>query len=119
MFLISAGMFTWLMSQLRVFGWKRGAVFGLKLGGFLSITWVLGLVCVFPIKHSILVVWFFGGLVQHISAATVIGIGLSSDRPGRLSAIVVGVVVLLVIATIVMQTLGFAPAMQYQLTKMA
>jgi hypothetical protein len=118
-FLISAGMFTWLMSQLRVFGWKQGTLFGLKLGALLSISWVLGLVCVFPIRYSVLVVWFVGGLVQYISAAAVIGIGLSSDRPGRLSVIVVGLVILLVIATTVMQNLGFAPAMQYQSPKTA
>jgi small-conductance mechanosensitive channel len=113
-FLISAGMFTWLMSRLKVFGWKQGVLFGLKLGGWLSIGWVLGSACVFPIKHSLLLVWFFGGLVQYISAAAVIGSGLSSDRLGRLSVRVIGLVVVLTVATIVMQNLGFAPPMQYK-----
>jgi hypothetical protein len=113
-FLISASMLTWLMSWLKVVGWKQGAVFGLKLGGLLSLTLVLGLASVFPIRPSILLVWFFGGLVQYISAAAVIGTGLSNDRLGRLSVIVVCLVILLVIATIVVQNLGFAPAMQYR-----
>ena len=94
-------------------------VFGLKLGGLLSITWVLGLASVFPIKQSILLVWFVGGLVQYISAAAVIGSGLNSDRLGRLSVIVVGLVILLMLAPIVMQNLGFAPVMQYQSPKTA
>ena len=118
-FLISASMLTWLMSRLKVVGWKRGALFGLELGSLLSITWVLALASVFAIRHSLLLVWFFGGLVQYISAATVIGSGLTSDRLGRLSVVVVGLVILLVIATIVLQSLGFAPAMQYQQHKTA
>lgn len=113
-FLISASMLTWLMSRLKIVGWKQGALFGFKLGGLLSITWVLGLACVFPIKHSLLLVWFVGGLIQYISAAAVIGIGLSTNRLGRLSVVVAGLVVLLVIATMVLQSLGFAPAMEYR-----
>jgi hypothetical protein len=113
-FLISAGMFTWLMSRLKIFGWKQGALFGVKLGGLLSINLVLGLASGFPIRNSILLVILFGGLVQYISAAAVIGSGLSSDRLGRLSAKVIGLVMLLVIATVVLQNLGLAPAMQYK-----
>ena len=118
-FLITASMLTWLMARLKVVGWKQGALFGLKLGSLLTITSVLGMACVFPIKLSLLAVWFVGGLVQYISAAAVIGSGLSSDRPGRLSVIVVGLVILLIIAGIVMQNLGFAPAMQYPSRKTA
>lgn len=113
-FLISASMLTWLMSQLKVVGWMQGALFGSKLGSLLSITSVLGSACVFPIKRSLLLVWFFGGVVQYTSAAAVIGSGLGSDRLGRLSVVVTGLVILLVIATIVLQNLGFAPAMQYR-----
>jgi hypothetical protein len=112
-FLVSASMLTWLISRLRIVGWRQGALFGLKLGSFLSITWVLGLACVFQIKLSLLLVWFFGGLVQYISAAAVIGSGLTGERLGRLSVIVVSIVILMVIATIVMQSLGYAPAMQH------
>lgn len=113
-FLISASMLTWLMLRLKIAGWKQGALFGLELGGLLSVTWVLALGSVFAIRHSLLVVWFFGGMVQYISAAAVIGSGLSSDHLGRLSVVVVGLVAALVVATIVLQTLGFAPAMQYR-----
>jgi hypothetical protein len=113
-FLISAGMLTWLMSRLKVVGSKQGILFGLKLGGLLSISLILGLASVFPIKYSLLLVWFFGGLVQYTSAAAVIGSGLRSNRLGRLSVIVVGLVIMLAIATIVMQNFGLAPAMQYQ-----
>jgi hypothetical protein len=113
-FLVSATMLTWLISRLTIVGWKQGALFGLKLGGFLSISLVLGLACEFPIKPSLLLAWFFDTWTQSIAAAAVIGGGLSSDRPGRLSLMVVGVVILMAIATIVMQNLGFAPAMQYR-----
>jgi hypothetical protein len=113
-FLISASMLTWLMSRLKIVGWKQGVLFGFKLGGLLSITWVLGLACVFPIKHSLLLVWFFGGLVQYIAAAAVIGSGLTNNRLGRLSVVVVGLVILLAIATVALQSLGFAPVIQYR-----
>jgi hypothetical protein len=105
-FLISASMLTWLILRLKIVGWKQGALFGLKLGGFLSIIWVLALASVFSIRSSLLFLWFFGGWIQYIAAAAVIGRGLSGERLGRLSVIVVTIVILMMVATIVMQNLG-------------
>ncbi len=113
-FLMTVIMFTWLMVRLKVSGWKQGALFGVQLGGLLSICWVLGIASVFPLKRALLIASFFSGIVQHTIATTVIGCGLGGLHLGRLTAIVIAFVILLVIATVVLQNQGFAPAMQYR-----
>lgn len=76
-FLISSSMLVWLMVGLGISGWRNGALFGLKIGSFLSFAMVLGMASAFPIKAVLLAAWLFGGIVQNSIAAMVIGSGLS------------------------------------------
>jgi len=112
-FLITVIMFTWLMVRLNVSGWKRGFLFGVQIGGLLSICWVLSIASVFPLKPALLIASVFSGILQHTIATTVIGWGLGSLNLRRLTATVIAFVILMVIATVALQNLGFAPAMQY------
>lgn len=110
-FLVSTVFLAWLMLQLKIVGSKAGALFGIKIGSFLSASMVLGMASGFPIKFPLLVAWFFGGIAQYAVVAAVLGSGLGGARLGRLSLKVIGLVIMLFVITIILQTLGIAPAM--------
>lgn len=112
-FLISSSLLVWLMVRLGISGWKPGALFGLKLSGFLSSSWVLGVASVFPVKVVVLIVWLFVGLAQLSIAAAVIGSGLQSEHLGRLTAKVGVFLLVSALAAVILQNLGMAPAMKY------
>lgn len=112
-FLISSSMLVWLMVGLGISGWRNGALFGLKIGSFLSFAMVLGMASVFPVKSVLLAAWLFGGIGQNSIAALVIGSGLGGAHLGRLAIKVIVLVLVSAIVVIVMQNLGMAPAMKY------
>lgn len=112
-FLLSTILVTWLMVKLNLSGWKQGVAFGLKFGVVSEAALVLGTMSAFPVSPSLLIAWFFGGVVQYSIVCTVIGNGLGSVHLGRLWAKVLVFVVVLVVVTIILQTLGYAPAIRY------
>jgi len=113
-FLISSSMLVWLMVGLGISGWRNGALFGLKIGSFLSFAMVLGMASVFPVKSVLLAAWLFGGIGQNSIAALVIGSGLKRNaRLGRLTIKVITFVIISAIVVIIMQNLGMSPAMEY------
>jgi hypothetical protein len=111
-FLITSSMFAWLIVRLGIFGWKHGAVFGLKIGAFLSCSYVAGMASGFPIKPALLIAILFGGTAQAAIAACVIGSGVGGARLGRLSLKLIAFLILVLIAYFLLQSLGLAPPMQ-------
>jgi hypothetical protein len=111
-FLIASSMLVWLMVRLGISGWKQGALFGLKLGAFLSCTYVVGMASGFPIKPALLIAILFGSTAQCAIATAVIGSGMSGARLGRLSLKLVAFLILVLIAYFLLQSLGLAPPMQ-------
>lgn len=112
-FLISSSMLVWLTVRFSISGWKQGALFGLKIGGFLSCSMVLGLASGFPIKPALLTAILFGSTAQYSIAAAVIGSGVSGAHLGRLSLKVIAFLIVVLIAYFTMQSLGLAPPMQH------
>jgi hypothetical protein len=111
-FLITSSMFVWLMVRLGISGSKQGALFGLKIGAFLSCSYVLGTASAFPIKPALLIAILFGSAAQSCIAAGVIGSGLSGAHLGRLSLKLIAFLILVFIAYFLLQSLGLAPPMQ-------
>lgn len=107
-FLLSI-LLVWLMIRLKRTGWRQGALFGLELG---SLTWgafVLGLGSISTASFSLLVGWFIGQTLELTIAGAVVGSGLAGMRLLRLFGIVLVLVLLFVIITIILQSLGVFP----------
>ncbi len=109
-FLLSAILLVWLMARLRLFGWRAGLGFGLKLGALIWGAGTLGLYSISTADASLLAGWFLGQTVEFGVAGAVAGSGLAGGRLGRLSVKVVALVLFLVIVTVALQSFGLAPA---------
>ncbi len=109
-FLLSAILLVWLMSRLRLIGWRAGFGFGLKLGAFIWGALVLGLFSISTADVSLLAGWFLGQTVELALAGAVAGSGLTAKHIGRLSLKVAAFILFLAIITVVLQTSGVAPA---------
>jgi hypothetical protein len=108
-FLLLSILLVWLMIRMKRTGWRQGALFGLELG---SLTWgafVLGLASVSTASFSLLLGWFIGQTLELTIAGAVVGSGLAGMRLWRLFGVVITFVLLSVIITIVLQTLGMVP----------
>ena len=102
----------WLMLRLELVGWRQGLAFGLKLGALIGGTGVLGLLSISTAGSGLLVGWFIGQTLEMALAGMVAGSGLTGQRLGTLALRVVVLVLFLVAVTIVMQSIGLAPAAQ-------
>jgi hypothetical protein len=109
-FLMLTILLTWLMVKLNLSGWKQGTSFGLKFGVIFEAASILGTMSAFPVSPSLLAAWFFGGVVKDSIVCTVIGSGLGSTHFGRLWAKAVVFIVVIVVVTLILQALGYAPA---------
>ena len=108
-FLLLSILLVWLMIRLNLAGWRQGALFGLELGG---LTWgalVLGLGSVSTASVSLLIGWFIGQTLELTLAGAVVGSGLAGMRSWRLFGVVIIFVLLSVIITIILQSLGVVP----------
>lgn len=101
-----------LMRRLALLGWRQGLAFGLQLGAFIGGTAVLGLLSISTAELSLLVGWFISQTVEMGLAGMVAGSGLAGQRLGTLFLRVVFLVLFLVAVTVVMQSVGLAPAAQ-------
>ena len=104
-----AMLIIWLMIRLELAGWREGLLFGLKLGGLIGGAFMLGLLSVSTAAIPLLLGWFIGQMLEFALAGAIIGSGLAGIRLRRLFGIVMGFVLLSVIATIILQTLGVVP----------
>ncbi len=108
-FLLLAVLLVWLMIRLKLAGWRQGALFGLELGGLTWGAFVLGLLSVSTASFSLLIGWFIGQTLELALAGAVIGSGLAGVRLRRLFGVVMIFVLLSVITTIILQSLGVVP----------
>lgn len=109
-FLLLAVLLLWLMVRLKIVGWREGSGFGLKLGGLIWGVFVLGLLSISTADFALLAGWFFGQTLELGIAGAVAGSGLAGKSLTRLFATVLTFVLSSVIVTVVLQTLGLAPA---------
>ena len=108
-FLLLAVLLVWLMIRLKLAGWRAGAIFGLELGGLTWGAFVLGLLSISTASSSLLMGWFIGQTLELTLAGAVVGSGLAGVRLGRLLGVVLVFVLLSIITTIILQSLGVVP----------
>jgi hypothetical protein len=111
-FALLALLLVWLMIRLQVAGWRAGAIFGLELGGLMWGAFVLGLLSISTASVPLLVGWLFGQTAELGIAGAVVGSGLAGRRLRWLLGGVVGLLVLCVGATILLQSLGIVPTIR-------
>ena len=108
-FLLSVVLLVWLMIRLKLAGWRQGVLFGLEMGGLMWGAFVLGLLSISTASFSLLFGWFIGQSLELAIAGAVIGSGLAGMRLRRLFGVVIVFVLLSVITTIILQSLGIVP----------
>lgn len=108
-FFLLAVLLAWLMIRLKLAGWRRGALFGLELGGLMWGAFLLGLLSVSTASFSLLLGWFVGQTLELAIGGAVIGSGLAGMPLRWLFVAVLIFVVLSVITTIILQSFGLVP----------
>jgi hypothetical protein len=108
-FLLLAVLLVWLMIRLNLAGWRQGALFGLELGGLAWGAFILGLLSISTASVALLIGWFIGQTLEMALAGAVIGSGLAGTRLRRLFVVVIVFVLLSIITTIILQSLGIVP----------
>ena len=108
-FLLLAGLLVWLMLRLELVGGRAGAIFGLELGGLTWAAFMLGLLSFSTASFTLLTGWFVEQKLELAIAGAVIGSGLAGMRLRRPFGVVMVFVLLSVITTIILQSLGVVP----------
>jgi hypothetical protein len=109
-FLLLAVLLVWLMIRLKLAGGRQGALFGLEVGGLIWGALVLGLLSISTASVSLLVGWFIGQTLELTIAGAIIGSGLAGTRLRRLFVVVIVLVLLSIVTTIILQSVGIVPA---------
>jgi hypothetical protein len=102
----------WLLRRLGVRGAAAGFRYGAAAGAVVWGALVLGLYSISTASVPLLAGWWIGQTIELGLAGAVLGAASAGLRRGRMWALVIGVVVLLIIVTIALQSLGYAPAMR-------
>ena len=106
--LLTVGLW-WLLRRLDVSGWRDGARYGLGAGLFVWGTLALGLWSITTATIGLLVGWTVGQAVELGLAGMVLGAGRAGASGRRIWSRVGLAVLLFLVATIVMQSIGWAP----------
>lgn len=101
-------LFRW--SDVR--GWRPGARFGAAVGLFVWGTMALGLWSITTAAVDTLASWALGQGVELGLAGMVLGAGRAGTPGRRIWLRVAGAVVVFVILTVVLQSVGWAPAVR-------
>ena len=111
-FLLLTILLTWIMARTNVRGWKQGASFGFKFGLLFEAASALGTISAYSVSPPLIIAWFLGGVLKDSIVCTIIGSGLGGSHLRRLWARAIVFVVIIIVVTIIMQALGYAPAIQ-------
>jgi len=108
-FLIMALLMTWLMVKQRVEGGRDGLIYGLKLGGLIWGSHIIGLASITTAGYALLLGWFLGQTAELGIAGAVIGCSLGGVSHRQVFTRVIVFVAFSVFLTIFLQLSGFAP----------
>ncbi len=102
-FAILIALLVWLEVRLRLIGARRGAGFGLILGGAVWGSLALGLASITTAEPVLLVGWAIGQTVELGLAGAIVGAGLGAGRIRGVAAFAVAAFVVCVVFGIVLQ----------------
>ena len=108
--LLAAILLVWLMGLLHIGGARDGFLFGLQLGVLIWGAEVLGLASVTTADPLLLAGWFAGQSIELAVAGALAGMALAGARLSRLFVIALLAALGFAVITVVLQSLGFAPA---------
>lgn len=111
-FLVFEIFLVWLMVRLDVNGWRSGMVLGLQVGAFTWGALVLGLLSIATASVELMAGWFLGQTIEAGIGGMVAGAGFTTERPWRLTVYVVIFVIVSITVTVVLQSIGLAPAVR-------
>lgn len=100
----------WLFRRLDVRGWREGVRLGAGVGLFLWGTLALGLWSITTARVDTLATWALGQGMELGLAGMVLGAARAGVPMGKVWRRVAVAVLLLIATTVVLQTLGWAPA---------
>ena len=109
-FLLITVLLMWLLRGTGTTGMRGGFAFGLKLG---LLTWgalLLGLASISTAPPQLLLGWWIGQSIELGVAGAVAGRGLEAGSLKKLTLGVIGLMIVCVILTVILQTTGLAPA---------
>lgn len=113
-FLLMTWSLAWAIERLDIRGGGAGFRFGLIAGVVIWGALALGLYSVSTAPVALLLGWWIGQALELGLAGAVVGAGLAGTPRRRLLGRVLLVVLLLVVATVVLQSLGLAPPMRLE-----
>ena len=108
--ILTFGLF-WLLRRLNIRGLTAGFRYGVAAGALVWGAFVIGLYSISTATGALLVGWWVGQTVELGLAGAAIGAASGGTRLRRIWMVVVMAVIAFFIATVVLQTLGFAPQM--------
>lgn len=108
-FLLLSVLLVWLLAATGARGWRPGLRVGLVAGGLAWGSLVIGLASITTARWQLLAGWWAGQTVELATAGAVAGRALDGAPLGRLALKVLGIVLLLVALTLILQTTGLAP----------
>lgn len=109
-FLLLAVLLVWLMQLGGVAGARAGFWFGIKLGGLAWGALVLGLLSISTIPLSLAVGWVMGQTLELGVGGAIAGRALALGMSRGLTLRVVALVLICIVVTIALQSIGLAPA---------
>lgn len=111
-FLLIAGLLVWIFYRAGIRGWWGGAKVAAAIGGALWFSLALGLYSISTAGPALLVAWALGQTVEMAYAGAILGYGMEMQSLKKPYVIVLLTTVGLAILTLVLQSLGLAPAVR-------
>jgi hypothetical protein len=111
-FLILAGFLVWLFLRVGVRGWWEGSKVGAASGGAIWFSLALGMYSISTASPTLLVAWAAGQTIEMAYAGAILGYGMGFRSLKKPFVIVLLATIGLAILTLVMQSVGLAPAIQ-------
>ena len=109
-FLLLAIALVWLMPRFQIASWQAAFAFGLKFGALVWGALLLGLLSITTIENPLAAAWFFGQVLELGIGAAVIYWAANRDSLRSLTWRLLIMMLALVLVTVVMQSMGLAPA---------
>jgi hypothetical protein len=109
--LATSGLLVWILDQASALGWQKGLVMGFYLGIVMAFSFTIGLYSISTASRQLLSTWFVIQVLEIAIAGAIIAQGLKVDSLHRLTLLVVIGFILLIVVTIVMQSIGLTPVM--------